>query len=226
LNHRKDQHALEFPIKDCGGLIDAWTSGYEAGRVFNPDAMEEMYVDFVPCARKDLHTTALKTTNLPVQFMACHSWSFLVHPRRVSLLSRDKEKLVVIGVTMKQNMITTTFCPGSMQSHPELDLESEASGDEDDENVLGIHSNDALGVSVKELNGWRVSYRPKDPETATTDMFIGRLTRKMARMSPVLHLIPEGSRHRSAAVIESSARASAVIRNTKLRQRAALERSS
>ena len=202
-------------IDDIPVLLQCYRGAAAASATQDPKHPKENFIDFIPPEIHTIPMSIIKASSLPVGIQACHAWDFkYADRRRTSVVGRDG--VTLNGVYAKPLMIPKhqpvcpgRFCPvlGTMQ---EL-AETEKAEEEDAERLLVTSNGEILG-GVKEVNGWRCSYRKSEPEKKMPKDYNKMLARKYKAFQDHGVRLPHASRTRNLA--------QRVIADTKLRKKA------
>jgi hypothetical protein len=197
LSHRKKEAASAHMLSTIADLIFHYRALGDK-RVLK--TFDETFVDYMPKPKKNVVSHFLHPGCLPALQQQCHHWTMsITDNRRLSLTGSGLDKDVCTAILMKAHMLPTIAGVACRTSTPILATKAEdiAVAVLDEAIDMPTSASAMLG-EIKDVGGWRCSYRTSTPEFPDEARLNRRLSWKRKGMDCVNDKIPTASRHTCA----------------------------
>eukprot|EP00974_Lingulodinium_polyedra_P011339 1094220-Lingulodinium_polyedra.AAC.1 len=126
---------------------------------------------------------------------SCYSWVFTRNDmRRNTLRARRPRQDILTGLTGRALVMGDLLCEAGHSFNPELI----PLGVPDPQHDIDVNENQMepnVPHEMKDYQGWRISYRSKEPDRPQKDRFSKYMQAKFKHMADALTRLPECPRH-------------------------------
>ena len=163
----------------------------------------EIFVDFMPPEKKDVVVAKIVLASVPCKITQCYSFDMIFHDsRRVNVLGRGDEALTCTGIELRCTMLPGLRAGAEKTTRKaRIEFDCESSDEEDDVGPAGpvVADNAAVPITSMMCNGWRVSYRTRQPDVPGWQNFRPALRRRFRAMAGIASQFPRSKRKASIA---------------------------